>query len=98
MQLEYYSLPLGLWEEDVFNGESIDDIKGKQLLIYTDGLNEAENAEKQLFGNDRLLDLMTQLASATSREVIEKLKSAVETHRAGAEPNDDLTLMCITLK
>ena len=98
MQLEYYNQPLGLWEENVFNGESIDDIKGKQLLIYTDGLNEAENAEKQLFGNDRLLDLMTQLASATSREVIEKLKSAVEAHRAGAEPNDDLTLMCITLK
>ena len=98
MQLEYYNQPLGLWEEQVFNGESIDDIKGKQLLIYTDGLNEAENAEKQLFGNDRLLDLMTQLASATSREVIEKLKSAVEAHRAGAEPNDDLTLMCIMLK
>ena len=34
----------------------------------------------------------------SSHEVIEKLKSAVEAHRAGAEPNDDLTLMCITLK
>ena len=38
------------------------------------------------------------LKSLTSREVIDKLKAAVEEHRAGADPNDDLTLMCITLK
>lgn len=95
LEMEYENQPLGLWEDDPFEGETIDDIRGRQLLIYTDGLNEAENQEKELLGNARLLELMADTKSLTSREVIDKLKAAVEEHRAGAEPNDDLTLMCI---
>ncbi len=72
-------------------------IRGKQLLIYTDGLNEAENSQKELLGNKRLLELMSDTQSLDSHQVIDMLKSAVEQHRAGAEPNDDLTLMCIRL-
>ena len=96
--MQYDNQPLGLWEDDPFEGETIDDIRGRQLLIYTDGLNEAENQEKELLGNARLLELMADTKSLSSREVIDKLKAAVEQHRAGADPNDDLTLMCITLK
>ena len=95
LKMEYDNQPLGLWEDDPFEGESIDDIRGRQLLIYTDGLNEAENQQKQLLGNKRLLELMSDTASLDSHQVIDMLKSAVEEHRAGAEPNDDLTLMCI---
>ena len=98
LEMEYENQPLGLWEDDPFEGETIDDIRGRQLLIYTDGLNEAENQEKELLGNARLLELMADTKSLSSREVIDKLKAAVEQHRAGADPNDDLTLMCITLK
>ncbi len=43
LKMEYVNQPLGLWADDPFNGESIDNIDGCQLLIYTDGLNEAEN-------------------------------------------------------
>lgn len=38
---------------------------------------------------------MADAQNLSSREVIDRLKTAVEQHRAGAEPNDDLTLMCI---
>ena len=95
MEMKYKNHPLGFWGDDPFEGEHIDDIRGKQLLIYTDGLNEAENGQMEEFGNDHLLELMADTKSLTSREVIDKLKAAVEEHRAGAEPNDDLTLMCI---
>ena len=95
LKMEYDNQPLGLWEDDPFEGESIDDIRGRQLLIYTDGLNEAENQQKQLLGNKRLLELMSDTASLDSHQVIDMLRSAVEQHRAGADPNDDLTLMCI---
>ena len=98
LKMQYDNQPLGLWEDDPFEGETIEDIRGRQLVIYTDGLNEAENAQKQLLGNAKLLELMADTQGMSSHEVIEKLKSAVEAHRAGAEPNDDLTLMCITLK
>ena len=98
LKMQYDNQPLGLWEDDPFYGETIADIRGKQLLIYTDGLNEAENAKQELLGNNRLLELMADTQSLDSHQVIDMLKEAVERHRAGAEPNDDLTLMCITLK
>jgi len=96
--VEYDNQPLGLWEDDPFYGESIDDIRGRQLLIYTDGLNEAENMEKELLGNQRLLKLMANTSSLDSEHVILMLQEAVEEHRNGATPNDDLTLMCLRLE
>ena len=97
LNMEYDNQPLGLWEDDPFYGESIDDIRGKQLLIYTDGLNEAENQQKELLGNKRMVELMTSAKDLDSHQVIDMLKEAVERHRDGAEPNDDLTLMSIRL-
>ena len=90
--------PLGLWECNAFVGEVIDDIRDKQLLLYTDGLNEAENQQQDRLGDDRILELMADTANLTSEEIINKLKSAVAAHRSGAEPNDDLTLLCLKIK
>lgn len=98
LEMKYENHPLGLWEGDPFDGETIDDIRGRQLLIYTDGLNEAENGQKEQFGDDHLLELIADMQDLSSREVIDRLKEAVEQHRAGVEPNDDLTLMCVRLK
>ena len=97
MKMQYENQPLGLWEDDPFYGESLDDIRGKQLLVYTDGLNEAENPQQELLGNAKLQELMADTKTLTSRQVIEKLMNAVEEHRAGTNPNDDLTLMCLSI-
>lgn len=97
MKLQYTNRPIGIWEEGGFIGESIDDIRGRQILIYTDGLNEAENPQKQLFGEHRLQELMAGALSLNSEQVIEMLQEAVERHRDGAAPNDDLTLLCLKL-
>ncbi len=88
---------LGLWNDVPFEGESIADIRGKQILLYTDGLNEAENDEKELLGERRLLELMTVAVQLTSKEVVNMLRASVEAHRSGAYPNDDLTLMCLKI-
>jgi len=95
LEMEFANQPIGLWEDDPFDGESIDDIRGKQLLIYTDGLNEAENQTLEQLGNDRLIELMSDVQGLDSHQIIHKLVTAVEHHRSGADPNDDLTLMCL---
>ena len=79
-------------------GEVIEDIRDKQLLLYTDGLNEAENQQQERLGDERLLELMQDSTHLSSEEVVTKLKAAVINHRAGAEPNDDLTLLCLSIK
>jgi sigma-B regulation protein RsbU (phosphoserine phosphatase) len=49
-------------------------------------------------GDERLLELMKDSTHLSSEEVVNKLKAAVINHRAGAEPNDDLTLLCLSIK
>jgi serine phosphatase RsbU (regulator of sigma subunit) len=87
--------PIGLWPGLEYEGEEIDTIKGRPLFIYTDGLNEAENPQQEQFGDDRLLEFLRNTHFDTTRQVIEALKAEVETHRNGAEPNDDLTMLCL---
>ena len=87
--------PIGLWPGLKYEGEEIESIKGSTLFIYTDGLNEAEDRQQQQFGDDRLLSILRNITFDTSRQVIETFAAEVGKHRNGAEPNDDLTMMCI---
>ena len=89
--------PIGLWPGMEYEGEEIDSIKGRTLFIYTDGLNEAENTAQEQFGDDHLLAILRNTRFANARQVIETLADEVSCHRNGAEPNDDLTMMCLCL-
>ena len=87
--------PIGLWPGLEFEGECIESIKGKPLFIYTDGLNEAENPQLERFGDEHMLDVLRETHFANAMQVVETLKRQVEEHRDGADPNDDLTMMCL---
>lgn len=90
--------PIGLWPGLEYQGEEIDTIKGKSLFIYTDGLNEAEDRQQEQFGDERLLDILRNTRFDCARHVIDHLKDEVDRFRKGAEPNDDLTMMCLRVK
>ena len=94
MQMES-NAPIGLWPDLQYVGEEIDSIKGRPLFIYTDGLNEAEDPEQRQFGDERLLSILRNTHFDTAQQVIETLAADVATHRRGAEPNDDLTMLCL---
>ena len=87
--------PIGLWPGLEYEGEEIETIKGRALFVYTDGLNEAENPQQEQFGDDRLLSILRNTHFDSAQQVIELLKTEVAHHRNGAEPNDDLTMMCL---
>ena len=89
--------PIGIMPGMEYVNEEVETIKGRPLFIYTDGLNEAENKENEQFGDDRLLEILRHTQYSSSRQVIETLSAEVEAHRNGAEPNDDLTMMCLSL-
>ena len=89
--------PIGLWPDIDFVGQSFENIKGSPLFIYTDGLNEAENLQQEQFGDDRLLEALNASRFSSAQQVVEKLVSEVEHHRNGAEPNDDLTMLCLRI-
>ena len=91
------NFPIGVMSGLEFEGEEIGSIKGRPLFIYTDGLNEAENREFAQFGDDHLIDILRNTHFDTARQVVETLAAKVEEHRDGADPNDDLTMMCLRI-
>ena len=89
------NLPIGLMPEFDYEGEEIADISNQPLFVYTDGLNEAENREQVQFSDERLLEILETTPFESSKQTIELLASEVEKHRDGADPNDDLTMLCV---
>ena len=89
--------PIGLWPDLEFEGEEIDNMHGKTLFIYTDGINEAENANKEQFGDARLKALLAN-DLGDARQTSEAIHKAVEDFVGEAEPSDDLTKMCIKMR
>ena len=87
--------PIGLWPGIDYEGEVKEGLKGCSLFVYSDGLNEAENREQEQFGDDRIIEVLRHTDNKTAKEVISTLAVEVEKHRNGAEPNDDLTMMCL---
>lgn len=89
------SLPLGLGG---IPGEqlSVPLEPGDRLLFFTDGVTEARSASGELFGRDRLADLLVRAVAAdlSVAETVRRLGHAVIAHE-GAELHDDATLLLV---
>lgn len=68
---------------------------GDLLLLYTDGLVEAENAEGELFGEERVAEVGTALSERSAREVLDGLREAARSHCGGCPLQDDLTIVVV---
>ena len=89
---------IGLWPDFQFVGGHVSSILYKPLLIYTDGLTEAENARQEQFGEERLLEVLGWNRFENTQQTVELLLKEVKTHEAGTVPHDDLTMLCIYIK
>lgn len=92
------NVPLGIAPGFVFKGQSIKDFRGTPILLYTDGLNEAENSAHEELGNDRLIQSLSENPYKDAQATIDTLLDTVAAHVGDAEQSDDLTLLCINLK
>jgi len=69
--------------------------KGDVLFLYTDGVTEARNDAGDLFGPERLQEVLRKAAAGVPEEIVEAVRGAVRTW-TGAKPNDDdLTIMAV---
>ena len=87
--------PIGLWPGLEFVGEEIENIKGRPLLLYTDGLSEAEDGEQLQFGDDQILDIIASHPFEGARQMVDRLSESVKQHVGDAPQSDDLTMLCI---
>ena len=71
--------------------------KDDKIILYTDGVTEAMNCSKQLFGEERLLQTLSA-NNASPQEIVELIRTEVSEF-AGAEPqSDDITLLVMRYK
>lgn len=91
------NLPLGIEPDFEFKAQHTQMQYDDMLFLYTDGLTEAENKAHQQFGEQRMMegleDERRQVNGAAPRDLVERMRRAVETFRDGAEQSDDLTML-----
>jgi sigma-B regulation protein RsbU (phosphoserine phosphatase) len=67
--------------------------KGDTLVAYTDGIVEPENAYGEMFGEERLQDLLVKYSKADSSEIIARTMEAVNQWTGSSELQDDMTMV-----
>ena len=89
--------PIGLWPNLEYIGESIDNLRGRTLFLYTDGLNEAENSLQEQFGDKRVLSFFQNRSDEDCQQLISQMNATVSYFVGDAEPSDDLTMLCLKI-
>ncbi len=92
-------MPVGLVDADLFES-AIEDktlafAPGSTLVLYTDGLTEAPNAEEKEFGGARLADALRAAHGGSARQINDAILQAVEDFAGAAGLRDDYTLLTV---
>ena len=91
------NLPFGLFGDFPYEGQECDLVQGTSLLLYTDGVTEAENKENSLYSDERLLDLLSKQRCHMPCTMVDVVLDDVNKHVNGAEQSDDITIMSIII-
>lgn len=89
---------MGIFSEIVYTSESATLESGTKLFCYTDGIVEAENAEQELYREDRLLETLSVHHKCDVERLTEQVLESVAGHVLNAEQSDDLTVLVIKYK
>ena len=68
---------------------------GSKLFLYTDGVPEATDANKELFGTERMLSALNTDPDAAPEDILKNVRAAVDAFVKDAEQFDDLTMLCV---
>lgn len=86
---------LGIRSEQVFEAGELVFEPGDALVMYTDGATEAMNPDRQLFGEERLFELLRELGTAPLSELVNAIYDRVAEFAAGARRHDDITVLAM---
>ena len=65
------------------------------VSITTDGVPEATNMDKELFGTERMLDALNRCPDAEPEKLIRHVHDAVDRFAGSAVQFDDITMLCL---
>ena len=69
--------------------------KGDALYLYTDGVTEATNLQQELYGEERLLGVLTENSAKSPKELLGAVKEDIDRFVGEAPQFDDITMLCV---
>jgi len=86
---------VGVMEGLEYREDTVTLSSGDMIFLFTDGVTEAMNPDKKLFGNDMLMDVAATECFSTPETAVGAVFEAVMDFEAGAEQSDDITLLAL---
>lgn len=97
-ELQHINAPLGVLPDSQFDEGRMRLEHGDRLFLYTDGVPEAQDGQGELFGEERLLQVLEGCAASSVQEIKQAMLAAVRAHTGGHLGHDDLTLMAMEIR
>jgi serine phosphatase RsbU (regulator of sigma subunit) len=94
-RLDVGGLPLGILAEAKYESASVALAPGDWLIIFTDGLIEAENARQEEYGETQLLGVIAAGAAATPAEMLKRMMAEVDLFVGATPQHDDVTCLLV---
>ena len=86
---------IGVMPERLYEAQARQLSPGDVLVLYTDGVTEAFNADREMFGVERLLEVVRTHHMASARELVEAIEAEVTAFAGEAPQSDDSTLLVV---
>ncbi len=86
---------LGMFDSATYPSRTFRLDKGDILVVYSDGLTDAQNPREELFGAERLLEIIRREAPSGSQALEQKFLKAIEEFTQGMPQTDDITFVVV---
>lgn len=87
--------PLGIVKDAVFSEVTVRLEPRDTIVIYSDGLTDAQDSSHQLFGEKRLEDAVKSGATRSPEELLTHIRNTAAQHMYGKDPIDDMTIVIV---
>ena len=89
-----HSMPVGAMRDLPFREHEFQLNPGDSFFVYTDGVVEATDADKELYGSDRMLQALNRNPDAQPEQMLANISQDIDRFVDGAEQFDDITMLC----
>jgi sigma-B regulation protein RsbU (phosphoserine phosphatase) len=88
-------IAIGVLDDSKYTQDTVQMAQNDLLILYTDGITEAENARLEMFGLERLKEVILASHTVSSKDIIDEILNAVRAFTGDQPQSDDITLMVI---
>lgn len=98
VELEATGIAIGALADAEYTTATAPIKAGDIVVLYTDGITEAENAEQDMYGEERLHEVIRSCRAEPAEKILSTILESVRTFTGGVAQSDDITLMVVRVK